>query len=537
MTSVLEEVAEGRLQIPRFQRPLVWSWPQRRDLLSSIYEGLPIGALMVWVSADDHVECYDKLGPYPLPKPILAASRFLMDGVQRVSTLYGALRAAKTWTEIDAETNQTVADFSVLFDLDSERDEDRFVREADLPKDATKTDPSRYLPLREIMDTRRLVRFQRQIGPGLDHRLDAADEVAAAFRQYKIPLITLNNASLETVTKSFQRVNSRGASMSEMHMINALTYSPQFDLLQNEANLRHELLADRGWHDIDQDVVLRSLKLELGVPLYSTEPEMASERMRSNPGSLEKVFRGLRSLAAAFDRCIQLKSPDLFPYKLQIISLAYVFANRGGMIHDRRLLDWFWMTTYTEAFGISARQSEVTIADLGRFVETGHFRWGLKQKANVRSLQGRKPDFRSARGRALALSLSLHIDRSSGDGSGMELLNRYRKDAFFSAALSSKTRGRAGFRFVLAPHEGSQFRKCLFDLGLTRSERKRHMISDEAYEFLLVDDEEAFADQRESEIFRYERDTIFGPAISNLAMRFSVTTAGQDGGEERSYEE
>jgi hypothetical protein len=39
--------------------------------------------------------------------------------------------------------------------------------------------------------------------------------------------------------------------MSELHMLNALTYSPDFDLLKRDQELRKERLAPFGWQDID----------------------------------------------------------------------------------------------------------------------------------------------------------------------------------------------------------------------------------------------------------------------------------------------
>ncbi len=43
-----------------------------------------------------------------------------MDGVQRVSTLYGALRATQNWTEFDDESDVQLRDFVVYADLDAE---------------------------------------------------------------------------------------------------------------------------------------------------------------------------------------------------------------------------------------------------------------------------------------------------------------------------------------------------------------------------------------------------------------------------------
>lgn len=522
ITAVLDEIAEGRLQIPRFQRPLVWRWEQRKDLLSSIYEGLPIGALMIWVSDKEPVERYNRLGPYVLPEPRPGAdNRYIMDGVQRLSTLFGALRAHGSWAEIDDETDETVSDFTVYVDLDCEDEQDRFLREIDLPPPMRQADPSRFLPLRSILDSRELLRFQRSVGEGHEGRIDAADEVAAAFRQYKVPLITLNSASLETVTKSFQRVNSRGSVMSEMHMINALTYSNEFDLLQQERELRQKILAPVGWEDIDQDVILRALKLRLGVDFYTPKPEEMGRKLKLDPSALEQVFVGLGAIANLLDADVGIATPDLVPYKLQLIAMAEVGSKKDTNYLRQELIDWFWMSTYTEAFGASARQSENAIGDLKAYIATGAFNWNGRANPSVRSLQGRKLDFRSARGKALGLALARARDQAN-HRKGSDLLNRFQKDAFCSAALDHESKGRAGFRFIISPAELISFRLKLALRELSAEERDEHLISDAASDCLAAGDYVAFASRREEDIFAFERSNIFAPAFLRLGLDAAV---------------
>src|ERR1051326_4711324 len=94
LSQLLDEIGAGHLQVPRFQRPMVWNWDRRRELLVSIRDGIPIGAIMVWRTAKATVECYDHLGPHALLSPPTGATRqYLLDGVQRLSTLYGALHS------------------------------------------------------------------------------------------------------------------------------------------------------------------------------------------------------------------------------------------------------------------------------------------------------------------------------------------------------------------------------------------------------------------------------------------------------------
>ncbi|RYG88910.1 MAG: DUF262 domain-containing protein [Alphaproteobacteria bacterium] len=516
MTAVLDDIATGKLLIPRFQRPLVWKWEQRRDLLGSIYEGLPVGALMLWVSDGEAIGTYESLGPHRLPKPASGSeNRYLMDGVQRVSTLYGALRAERSWEEFDDSAGAAIQDFVVYADLDAQREQDRFVREMDIRALDRLMDPTRYMPLNVMLDTKDFIRFQRSIPPEHEARMDVADGIAGAFREYKVPLITLKSASLEVVTKSFQRVNSRGADMSELHMLNALSYSSSFDLLSHDRNLRERLLAPQGWGKIDQDVVLRCLKLRLGADLYTTNPDEISEQLKSDPTVVDEVFAGLSRSAEFLSERLNIHRPELVPYRMQLVGLARVLFNREWREIAQELTDWFWISTYTEAFGSSARQSENALADLDSYIRTGQFRWSLREVPTVRSLRDLRVDFRAARVKALALALARR--RAEHQPSAREPVP-FGPDSFAQVVFDEALRGRAGFRFQLAPAEAQQFRQALAERILTQDERSAHLISENAAAYASHGAWGPFVELREQDILAYELSHIVAPAAGRMNL-------------------
>ena len=46
--TLLTWVKSGEVAIPEIQRPFVWEATQVRDLLDSLYQGYPIGYIIVW---------------------------------------------------------------------------------------------------------------------------------------------------------------------------------------------------------------------------------------------------------------------------------------------------------------------------------------------------------------------------------------------------------------------------------------------------------------------------------------------------------
>ncbi|MGE7199476.1 DUF262 domain-containing protein [Brevundimonas naejangsanensis] len=531
MTSVLDDIAAGRLLIPRFQRPLVWKWHQRRDFLNSIYEGLPIGALMIWVSEGQSIGAYESLGPHPLPTPSNDAGdkRYLMDGVQRISTLYGAMRAKTSWQDFDPVQQTAVQDFQVYADLDAVTEQSRFVREVDVAREVYASDPTRFLPLNTILDSKEFLRFQRAIDPARDDRLEMSDVMSASFKNYKVPVISLKSASLEVVTKSFERVNSRGADMSELHMLNALSYTDTFDLLQKDTDLRAEMLASRGWSHVEQEVVLRCVKLHLGANIYTTNPDDVSDKIKSHPNVMDDVFSALAKAADFLKKTFGISKPELVPYRMQIVGIAGLFMANPSFDDYDLLRDWFLLSTYTEVFGSSARRSENALADLFEYAGSHVFKWSLRELPSVRSLSNLRVDFRAARVKALALALAQRRSEILQSQDKAELAT-FGREAFAQIVIDKTLRGRAGMRFILAPDDVQSFRSKLADGALNEQDRRAHLISDDASAAALLEDWQQFAEIRENDIYLYERQVVLGPAAERMNVDLpEVSTVPVDG--------
>ena len=83
ISSLISEVDTGIIALPDLQRPFVWKNQQIRDLIDSLYKGLPTGLIILWKIG----------GPNEKVKPIGAdksttPNRLVIDGQQRLTSLY-----------------------------------------------------------------------------------------------------------------------------------------------------------------------------------------------------------------------------------------------------------------------------------------------------------------------------------------------------------------------------------------------------------------------------------------------------------------
>jgi hypothetical protein len=83
---VLDHIDLGAIALPQFQRGYVWSRPQVRGLMDSLYRGYPVGSLLVWVTKSESAPARGDVVLQP------GFVQLLLDGQQRMTSLYGIVR-------------------------------------------------------------------------------------------------------------------------------------------------------------------------------------------------------------------------------------------------------------------------------------------------------------------------------------------------------------------------------------------------------------------------------------------------------------
>lgn len=87
--TILFQIDNGVLALPKFQRPYVWKQDDVRDLMRSLYRGYPVGNLLVW---NTQASSEDIKG---VVQPAAGINKLLLDGQQRVTSLYGIIHGKK----------------------------------------------------------------------------------------------------------------------------------------------------------------------------------------------------------------------------------------------------------------------------------------------------------------------------------------------------------------------------------------------------------------------------------------------------------
>ena len=86
---ILSRVDSGEIALPEFQRGFVWNRTQVRSLMDSLYHRHPVGSLLTWSTGNANTPAHR--GEMQVPANV----KLLLDGQQRVTSLYGVIRGEK----------------------------------------------------------------------------------------------------------------------------------------------------------------------------------------------------------------------------------------------------------------------------------------------------------------------------------------------------------------------------------------------------------------------------------------------------------
>jgi hypothetical protein len=372
MDDLLDEIGAGRLRVPDFQRPFVWRPEQMIDLFDSIERGYPIGSILLW-QTDQPVPTTAGIGDIDIEKlPAGSQVSYVLDGHQRLSTLFGVLRRPGLAPRPDDQRDWK---WWIYRDLRESSTTDPYRHHtASLPVE-------RMLPLHAVSQTLDFLRFARILeGKVKDpvrvaKLIREAEAVAQRIKSYKLTLIRLQGASLEQAVEVYTRLNRKGTRMDADQMVSALTYdNVDRPPLASRIDDIVTSVAETGFGDVPRLAVFRTVLAVAG------EPDVMSPRWEAVAGRLldrrhEAVPAAERAVTAAVEflrRDVGLPLAKLLPYAHQLMLLATFFHHRPQPTDAQRyeLRRWFWITSWASSFaGANSTMLRRGIEEMAKFAQ------------------------------------------------------------------------------------------------------------------------------------------------------------------------
>jgi hypothetical protein len=318
LSTILDQIDAGSMLLPEFQRGYVWNREQVRGLMRSLYYGYPVGALLVW-------ETEGSGQPVRGGSATSGPKQLLLDGQQRVTTLYGIVRGRPpSFFEGDAD-----AFAGLRFNVETEvfqfhapvkmKDDPRWV---DVTALFVEGPGETYAVLSTHPETRD--RFTIYVD-----RLQKVRNILE--RVFHIEAITGSDKTVDVVVDIFNRVNSGGTKLSKGDLALARICSEWGDA---RPTMRRNL--DR-WRDngfsFTADWLLRNVNAAATgrAPFSALEDVSASEFRDALNGTLHHVDHFLRDLAVGR---LGLDHDRVLMGRYAIPVITRHLHNRGGRFVD-----------------------------------------------------------------------------------------------------------------------------------------------------------------------------------------------------------
>jgi hypothetical protein len=318
--TLLQQVRDGKIRVPDFQRPLRWRANHVLDLFDSVYRGFPVGDLLFFKRAAEAATIH--VGPLHVEAPAVSDAYFVVDGQQRITALAGAM--------LHPEPRPSVDIYALWFDLE----EERFARIHTEP-------PAHWIPLNVVGDSFALLNWLNE-WPFRGQRPDLVQRaigLGKALREYQIPAYIVEGASDAVLRLIFKRVNTSGVAMKESEVFTALFGGSEPHPIENACA---RLQTATGFGRIPPDLFLQCLKVVEGLSVAKkvTEGEVAKLDQLAVERTETALLRVLRVLV---DDAAIIHG-KLLSYTLPLGLLARFFHLHPRPAQRTRVLlsRWLW---------------------------------------------------------------------------------------------------------------------------------------------------------------------------------------------------
>lgn len=336
LTLVFHELEQGNMRIPRFQRSYVWERAKIVKLLNSIYHEFPIGSFFLW-EADIEMEgfCRDITGfGFPV-KPAANKFSFILDGQQRITSLYVALKGKKL-NGVDYS--------SICFNLDK--------RVFKIP--TLKTEPNNIPAWKIFQPSEFHLLLMEYSSAGKKELAEALISCNEILNSYPVSIIKSKDMTLEDVVTIFERINQGGKRLSLFDLVHASVWSKDFDLRDLITEFNDEP-AIKLWGKIDNEIFTQSLALNISNDCVKTHQLALKNEDCKN--AWKRTTECIRLAIDFLKNQWGVQGIEIIPYQNIIPVLQYYFFITGESTvlpeHKQALTDWFWTLTFSNRYSSS----------------------------------------------------------------------------------------------------------------------------------------------------------------------------------------
>jgi len=206
---------------------------------------------------------------------------------------------------------------------------------------------SRFIPLDQILVDQSDLDFE-YLSKFSEERREKLNHLRKVFHDYDFSIILTNKADWEAVCDIFERINTKGQTLTVVDLMIAKTWSGQ------EFNLREELadFKDEIEEDLPDITILQAVSLNLAGRCRRQDIlGLDSEDVKAE---WEDVIESIKKSIDFLDNNLSLPTLDLLPYPAQIVPLSRFFYlmehKEPTQEQKQKLIRWFWKSAISNRF-------------------------------------------------------------------------------------------------------------------------------------------------------------------------------------------
>ncbi len=346
-TNLLSEIEKGEIKIPQFQRDFVWSVQRSAALIDSVIKGYPIGTFIHWITKE-RLRTVRDIGGIKLPPPRDGESvAYVLDGQQRLTSLFAALKGLTVKRSSGAEEN-----FSAIYVNLEAGESDPIIR-----TDLTGIDANTCIRLSDLLagSLAKLAAYPERFHSRID-------DLRRRITSYDFPIVEVREAAIDQATEIFARINVGGQELSLFEIMVAKTYDEERDF---DLKARFDHFIEARLQPIGYDTVSNMIMLQLVAILLGQDCKRQTilglgrgKFIDTWPMAEDAIERAIDYLRDTY----RIPVSRLLPYNTLLVPFAYFFHNHKAKPQgDQKALleDFFWRCALGARYS-SAVESKLT---------------------------------------------------------------------------------------------------------------------------------------------------------------------------------
>lgn len=371
LVDLVKKIHDGELQIPDFQRDWVWSDKQIKSLIESVVRGFPINSIML-------LECdasSTKFSYKPIKgvQPSITPKYLVLDGQQRLTSLYGALFSDKP-VELPDDTKrfyyidmqkaiESIKNSANVEDMIISVPADKKTKTLDLST-PDKEFAANMFPLNKIFNATDWI-FDYEGDLSKSELKEFNKLVALECSRYKVVYIELEKTTpIAIVCKIFEKVNTGGTELTVFDLLTAILAA-----YVDNSGKRINLPTD--WKKIQatfsqypNSAILKDVSatdfimaLTLLVTYQTGRPSCKREDILNLEGADYLKYKSFVVdgfiEATKFLDGESIRAQKYLPYRTQLIPLAAILANLklNKIKADwKKIRQWYWCGVFGESY-------------------------------------------------------------------------------------------------------------------------------------------------------------------------------------------